>query len=163
MGKVISVALQFIDGFTRPSREVIRNMNQMANNIKKNAREIQNAGKVISSVGSTFTKAITLPIVGVATAAVKTAADFEASMSKVGAIAGEVKDNEISGIIKKAGEMGLSFKEGVTKTETAMNILKAKAQQMGAITSFSASESAEAMQYMAMAGWKTTDMMDGIA
>ncbi len=163
MGKVISVALQFIDGFTRPSQEVIRNMNQMANNIKKNAREIQNAGKVISSVGSTFTKAITLPIVGVATAAVKTAADFEASMSKVGAIAGEVKDNEISGIIKKAGEMGLSFKEGVTKTETAMNILKAKAQQMGAITSFSASESAEAMQYMAMAGWKTTDMMDGIA
>lgn len=34
---------------------------------------------------------------------------------------------------------------------------------MGATTSFSASESAEAMQYMAMAGWKTADMMDGIS
>lgn len=163
MGRVISVALQFVDGFTRPSREVIRNMTTMANNIKKNAREIQNAGKVISDVGSTLTKSITLPIAGVATAAVKTAADFEASMSKVGAIAGDVTENEISGIIQKAGEMGLSFKEGTTTTETAMNILKAKAQQMGAITSFSASESAEAMQYMAMAGWKTADMMDGIA
>lgn len=163
MGRVISVALQFVDGFTRPSREVIKNMTTMANNIKKNAKEIQNAGKVISDVGSTLTKSITLPIAGVATAAVKTAADFEASMSKVGAIAGDVTENEISGIIQKAGEMGLSFKEGTTTTETAMNILKAKAQQMGAITSFSASESAEAMQYMAMAGWKTADMMDGIA
>ena len=61
-------------------------------------------------------------------------------------------DDEISGIIQKAGEMGLSFKEGENITETAMNILKAKAQQMGATTAFSASESAEAMQYMAMAG-----------
>jgi len=138
-------------------------MNQMANNMKKNAREIQNAGKAISNVGSTLTKAITLPIAGVATAAVKTAADFEVSMSKVGAISGAVADDEISGIIQKAGEMGLSFKKGADATETAMNILKSKAQQMGATTAFSANESAEAMQYMAMAGWKTTDMMDGIA
>lgn len=163
MGRVISTAIQFIDGFTRPSRQVIQSMNQMANNMKRNAREIQNAGKAISSVGGAMTKAITLPIAGVATAAVKTAADFEASMSKVGAISGAVANDEISGIIQKAGEMGLSFKEGADITETAMNILKAKAQQMGATTAFSASESAEAMQYMAMAGWKTADMMDGIA
>ena len=58
-------------------------------------------------------------------------------MSKVGAISGAVADDEISGIIQKAGEMGLSFKEGENITETAMNILKAKAQQMGATTAFS--------------------------
>lgn len=163
MGRVISTALRFIDGFTKPSKAVIDSMNKMAKNIKQNAQNIQSAGKAISSVGSTMTKGITLPIVGIATAATKTAADFEAAMSKVGAIAGAVKDNEISGIVQKAKEMRLSFKEGADITETAMNILKAKAQQMGAITSFSASESAEAMQYMAMAGWKTADMMDGIA
>ena len=33
---------------------------------------------------------------------------------------------------------------------------------MGAKTKFSATESAEAMQYMAMAGWKTSDMLNGI-
>lgn len=87
MGRVISVALQFVDGFTRPSREVIRNMTTMANNIKKNAREIQNAGKVISDVGGTLTKAITLPIAGVATAALKMSNDFENAMAKVGTIA----------------------------------------------------------------------------
>lgn len=162
-GRVISTAFRFIDEFTKPSKTAIDSLNKMANNIKKSAKEIQNAGKAISNVGSTMTKSITLPITGIATAAVKTAADFEASMSKVGAISGAVADDEISGIIKKAEEMGLSFKEGADTTETAINILKAKAQQMGATTAFSASESAEAMQYMAMAGWKTADMMDGIA
>ncbi len=163
MGRVISTALQFIDGFTRPSAQAIESMKKLGREIQNTGKQIQNAGKTIANAGATLTKAVTLPIAGVATAAVKTAADFEASMSKVGAIAGAVADDEISGIIQKAGEMGLSFKEGENITETAMNILKAKAQQMGATTAFSASESAEAMQYMAMAGWKTADMMDGIA
>nr|DAL84527.1 MAG TPA: minor tail protein [Caudoviricetes sp.] len=37
-----------------------------------------------------------------------------------------------------------------------------KAKEMGAKTKFSATESAEAFSYMAMAGWKTTDMLEGI-
>ena len=161
--RVISTALRFIDGFTKPSKEVIRSMQNMGREAIKAGKQIQNAGKTISNTGSSLTKSITLPIAGIASVAVKTAADFEASMSKVGAISGAVAKDEISGIIQKAEEMGLSFKEGANITETAMNILKAKAQQMGATTSFSASESAGAMQYMAMAGWKTADMMDGIA
>lgn len=137
MGRVISTALQFIDGFTKPSKKAIDSMNKMAGNIKKTAREIQNAGKAISSVGSTMTKAITVPITGVATAAVKTAADFESAMSEVGAISGTIGED--------------------------MAKLTAKAKEMGATTAFSASESAEAMKYMAMAGWKTADMTEGIA
>lgn len=86
-GRVISTALQFIDGFTRPSRQVIQSMNQMANNIRRNAREIQNAGKLISNVGGTLTKAITLPIAGVATAALQMSNDFENAMAKVNTIA----------------------------------------------------------------------------
>ena len=86
-GRVISTALQFIDGFTKPSKEVIKNMQKMANNMSRNAKEIQKAGKVISDVGSAMTKAITLPIVGVATAAVKMSNDFENAMAKVSTIA----------------------------------------------------------------------------
>ena len=37
-----------------------------------------------------------------------------------------------------------------------------KAKEMGAKTKFSATESAEAFKYMAMAGWKTSDMLNGI-
>lgn len=137
MGRVISTAIQFIDGFTKPSKEVINSMRSMGNEAIKAGKQIQSAGKTITSVGSTLTKAITVPIAGVATAAVKTAADFEAAMSEVGAISG-------------ANAQDLAT-------------LTAKAKEMGATTSFSASESAEAMKYMAMAGWKTADMTAGIA
>ena len=40
--------------------------------------------------------------------------------------------------------------------------LTEKAKEMGSTTKFSASESAEAFEYMAMAGWKTNDMLEGI-
>lgn len=71
MGRVISTAIKFIDGFTKPSKEVIKSMQKMGNEAIKAGKQIQNAGKTISSVGSTLTTAITLPIAGVATAAVK--------------------------------------------------------------------------------------------
>lgn len=47
-------------------------------------------------------------------------------------------------------------------TATEMEQLTAKAKEMGAKTKFSATESAEAFKYMAMAGWKTGDMLNGI-
>ena len=49
---------------------------------------------------------------------------------------------------------------GATGDELAA--LTDKAKEMGANTKFSATEAAEAMQYMAMAGWKTDDMLNGI-
>ncbi len=136
MGRVISAAIQFVDGFTRPSRAVIQSMRQMGNEAIKAGKQIQNAGKTITNAGVSVTKTITLPVVGVATAAVKTAADFESAMSQVAAVS------------------------GATGEEFAA--LTEKAKEMGAKTKFSASESAAAMNYMAMAGWKSSDMIDGI-
>lgn len=69
-------------------------------------------------------------------AAIKVGSDFEAGMSEVQAVSGA------------SGE--------------ALEQLKEKAKEMGAKTKFSATESAEAMNYMAMAGWKTEDMLGGI-
>ena len=75
-------------------------------------------------------------VVGIGTAAVKAGATFEASMSKVEAISGA--------------------------TGTELTALTDKAKEMGAKTKFSAAESADAFSYMAMAGWKTADMLSGI-
>ena len=47
-------------------------------------------------------------------------------------------------------------------TGADLEALRDKAREMGSKTKFSASEAAEAMNYMAMAGWKTHDMLDGI-
>ena len=69
--------------------------------------------------------------------AIKKYADFEEEMSAVRAISGATGDEFIQ--------------------------LKEKAIQMGADTKFSALESAQAFKYMGMAGWKTGDMINGIA
>ena len=93
-------------------------------------------GKGLTTAGSTMTKGVTLPIVGAGAAIIKTTSDFETGMSKVSAISGA--------------------------TGNDLDKLNKKAQEMGAKTKFSATESAEAFTYMAMAGWKTEDMLEGI-
>lgn len=66
-------------------------------------------------------------------------------------------------------QTGMDFEAGMSQVEAVsdasageMEQLEAKAKQMGATTKFSATEAAEAFNYMAMAGWKTGDMLDGI-
>lgn len=101
------------------------------------SEKMSNAGKNISNAGSALTKGVTLPIVGLGTAVVKTGMDYEAGMSKVQAISGA--------------------------TGAEMDKLGKKAMEMAAKTKFSTADSAEAYQYMAMAGWKASDMVDGLA
>ena len=98
--------------------------------------KISGVGDKIAGAGDKMTKSVTIPIAGVGTAIVKTAADFEAQMSKVSAISGA--------------------------TGGDLDKLKEKAREMGEKTKFSASEAGEAFEYMAMAGWKTEDMVSGI-
>ena len=104
--------------------------------ISKFGSKVTNAGKAMTSAGTALTKSVTVPIVGAGTAVVTLSANFESAMSKVSAISGATGDDLVA--------------------------LNAKAQEMGAKTKFSASEAAEAFQYMAMAGWKTEDMLAGI-
>ena len=113
--------------------------NQSAVAVQKIAavgEDLKNLGDKISGVGTTLTKTVTTPIVGLGTVAVKTAADFDTAMSQVGAVSGA--------------------------TGKDLDALRDKAREMGSKTKFSASEAAEAMNYMAMAGWKTSDMLSGI-
>ena len=104
--------------------------------------KIGEAGDTFVKVGDKISGAgekllpITAGITAIGTGAVKTTADFDSEMSKVSAI---------------SGATGKDFDD-----------LRAKAREMGAKTKFSASEAAEAMNYMAMAGWKTNDMLNGI-
>jgi len=65
--------------------------------------------------------------------------------------------------------VGITFDDSMAKvaavsgaTGTELEQLRAKAKELGESTKFTASESAEAFNYMAMAGWKTEDMLNGI-
>ena len=112
--------------------------NQSATAVQKIAakgEKLKTVGYNISNVGQKFLPA-TVAITGLGTVAVKTAADFDSSMSEVAAI---------------SGATGKDFDD-----------LRAKAREMGSKTKFSATEAAQAMTYMGMAGWKTSDMLSGI-
>ena len=110
--------------------------NATLSKIEEVGGKFQQVGETIAGAGKTLTKTVTAPIVALGTAAVKTAADFDEGMSKVSAISGATGDD--------------------------LDALRGKAREMGAKTKFSATEAASAFEYMAMAGWKTGDMLDGI-
>ncbi len=78
--------------------------------------------------------------------------------------------SSLKGLVDSAIDAGSSFESSMSKvkaisnaTEEEFEKLKQKATEMGASTKFSATESSEALQYMAMAGWKTSDMIDGLS
>ena len=95
--------------------------------------KIKSVGDKISSVGDTMTRNVTVPIVGVGTAIVKVAGDFEEQMAKV------------SGIAQAYG--------------TDLERLKQNAMDLSNGSRFSAIEIAQAYEYMGMAGWKTNQIM----
>lgn len=99
------------------------------------SNKAKTASDKLNNVGKKMSK-VSAGIVGIGTAALVSGANFEESMSKVKATSGATKEE---------------FEK-----------LKKKAEEMGAKTKFSASESANAMYYMALAGWKTDDMLQGL-
>jgi TP901 family phage tail tape measure protein len=92
--------------------------------------------KKLGSITKTAVVGVGVALLALGAYAVKVGSDFEAGMSKVQAISGAT-----------AGDM---------------EKLAAKAKEMGSTTKFSANESADALSFMALAGWKTTDMLDGL-
>ncbi|MDO4393217.1 MAG: phage tail tape measure protein [Bacillota bacterium] len=124
------------------TEEELRRLQQEAATTNTALSKIDVAGQKMESVGNSIAGAgkkmmgVTTVIGGVGVAAVKTAADFDSAMSQVAAV---------------SGATGKDF-----------DALRNKAREMGAKTKFSATEAAEAMNYMAMAGWKTEDMLSGI-
>ena len=116
------------------------------NNLKKAQEDYARASEAVEknrqAISATRTELLTT--VGVATAGaaalwkgfIQPAANFEAQMSVVEAISGATADD--------------------------MEQLTELAKRMGETTKFTAIESGQALEYMAMAGWDTTAMMSGL-
>ena len=124
------------------TEQELRRLQEEAASTSVALAKIDEAGKKMEAFGDSVTQAgqkimpASMAVAGLGAAAVKTAADFDTGMSKVAAISGATGDD--------------------------LDALRDKAREMGAKTKFSASEAAAAMEYMAMAGWKTEDMLGGI-
>lgn len=124
------------------TEQELRRLQEQAATTNAALEKMDAVGAKMESVGDSIAGAgkkmmpLTTVIGGLGIAAVKTAADFDSSMSQVAAISGATGDD--------------------------LQALRDKAREMGEKTKFSASEAADAMTYMAMAGWKSKDMISGI-
>ena len=96
---------------------------------------MKKTGDAISGVGQKLIP-VSLATAGLGTLAIKTAGDFDQAMSQVSAISGA--------------------------TGSDLQALRDKARQMGATTRYSATDAAQALGYMAQAGWTTEQMLSGI-
>lgn len=121
-------------------------MTDFNNNLNKAVEQVQQTqnsfsglratGESLSSVGTALTAGVTAPVVALGASVVKTQMQFQDSMAKVKALSGATGDD---------------FK-----------LLEDTAKQMGESTVFSASECADALGYMALAGWDAQQSADGL-
>lgn len=137
------------ENYRNLQREIINTENKLkeleveASNWTKAGRSIEEFGNKITNIsnkidkmGTTLTTSLTLPIAGIATAAVTVGNSFEAQMSRVQAIAGATKEE--------------------------LKLLTEQAVQLGAETSFGATEVAQGMENLASAGFTTKEIMEAM-
>lgn len=121
-------------------------MTDFNNNLNRAVQEVQQTqnsfsglkatGESLSTVGAALTTGVTAPVVALGASVVKTQMTFEHSMSKVKALSGA--------------------------TGSDLKLLEDTAKQMGATTVYSASEAADALGYMALAGWDAQQSAAGL-
>lgn len=98
--------------------------------------KLKSIGSGMASIGKDLSMKVTAPIVAMGAGILKAGIDFEASMSKVQALSGA--------------------------TGAEMAKLEEQAKELGATTAFSASQAADGMAFLAMAGWETSDIIAGM-
>ena len=128
-GKFVDVTLRLIDKMTSPLNSAGQALSRQAKQITRAGKQIRKTGYSISEAGSKLTKSVTVPIASIGVVAVKTAADFEAGMSKVASISGDT-GNATKSMITLADEMGLSYQKSADGSVKAMDILSAKAHNI---------------------------------
>lgn len=129
---------QFQQALHNTSGELKNNEKALEQN-KAKLEEFLSVNEKIGTAAKTIGNAllpVTAAVTGLGAAAVTAGASFDSAMSQVAAVSGA--------------------------TGKELEALRSKAMEMGESTKFSASESAEALNYMAMAGWKTGEMLGGL-
>ena len=129
----------------------LKNLETQANQSATAVQKIAATGEKLKTIGDNISSAgqkllpVTAGVTALGTASVTTAANFESSMSQVQATMGITKD-------------AMSTVNG--QSVNTMDTLSKLAKKMGAETAFSASECAEALNYLALAGYDTQQMCD---
>ncbi|MBH8600138.1 phage tail tape measure protein [Thermoactinomyces sp. CICC 23799] len=123
-------------GLDASLKRIEASISQCAGSLSNFGGKFQKIGNTVSNIGEKMTTHISAPLAGLGAAAILAGANFEESMSKVAAV---------------TGATGKDFEK-----------LKEVAKQLGETTKFSASEAAQGMLYLGMAGFKTNEIIDAM-
>lgn len=121
--------------FTAGLKTAQESLKGVSNDSSTFADKMTSVGSGLKQAGAAISL-VSVPLLGLGVGAVKTAADFEAGMSKVEALSGS--------------------------TAEEMKMLESVAREMGSTTVYSSSEAAEALSYMSLAGWDANQMAAGL-
>ncbi|WP_051539880.1 phage tail tape measure protein [Clostridium ihumii] len=136
MAHMFDAIIRLKDEFSGVIQNVTENMSHFQKQTNYVARDTQKVGKTLENIGGNLTKSVTMPLVGIGAVATKIGMDFEESMSNVQALSGA--------------------------NAQQMEQLEKAARDAGAATSKSAKDSADALGYMALAGWDVQTSMDAL-
>ena len=153
--KEVRLRIRALDAVTRPLNRVRVSMRRLEKSTKRlSARfaiaakktkrfrdAMTKAGRSMRSVGRSMTTRLSAPIALAGGAILRTAANFQKSMNRVGALTKTIVKGEVS---------------------PAFHDLQKKAMELGASTEFSASQVADAMGYMGRAGFSAKEVLAGI-
>lgn len=136
----VGTAIGYLDldtsGFKRGFKTALADLETFNNTAKSSSERTYALGSAFKSAGSTLTKSVTVPLVGLGTAAMVVGNKFESAMSRVQAISGA--------------------------TEEEFKSLTDQALELGASTAFSASEAAAGMENLASAGFTVEEIMNAM-
>ena len=119
-------------------------------------------GSAMTTTGRSFSRYVTAPIVAAGTAGVKYISDFDTSMAKVRALAGDASKDVSESVVQMAEETGKAFAQTGDTTADAYSALEVIARQQAETTVYTAGETADALSYMALAGWDVEQMANGL-
>ncbi|HGO2073660.1 phage tail tape measure protein [Staphylococcus aureus] len=133
----LNQATQELKDMQKEQKALNTAIGKLGTNFNNFGPKLQEIGNSMKNVGRNMTMYVTAPVVAGFAVAAKKGIEFDDSMRKVKATSGA--------------------------TGEEFEALKKKAREMGATTKFSASDSAEALNYMALAGWDSKQMMEGLS
>lgn len=142
-----------LSGTERELGNVNAKIKELGSNSRYSAEQIKNAESTLGDFGRKAQ-----PIANAAKNALKTVTAVTAAAAGTAGL-----------VAKKSIDIGSAFESQMSKVQSVsgatageLAALRSKAKEMGSTTKFTASQAGEALEYMAMAGWKTADMLSGI-
>ena len=117
MPRVVDVTLKLIDDFTKPLRSAVDEVKNSQRQLQNIAKSFQTVGNSISSMGSTLTAAVSVPIIGMGTAAMSEYNKIEQGAAKVSTLISKESGITMDNIKSAARSLSKSTGSSIIPTE----------------------------------------------